>query len=283
MTISVLGTGNMGSALVRTLRDRGVAVSIWNRTRAKAEALAGPGVVVAETANRALDANACSLWNLSNYEAAGPLLPEDLSGKGLVQLTTGKPEEARRFAQRVKERGGDCLDGAIMGFPNYVGTPQLTVFYSGSRDLFDEHREALDFLGNSIFLEEDPGAASAFDIGCLMPLVAMTVGLLQGMRVCEREGIPAAQYDEFIRAGFPLAIDDTLSKARKKGFAEDPSQAECSIALMAGLSRLFADYCGDVDLDPALLEGLERLFSAGVKSGHGAYDWTYAPRIAADR
>lgn len=44
--ISVLGMGNMGAALVRALVNGGTSVTIWNRTRAKAEALERPGVVV---------------------------------------------------------------------------------------------------------------------------------------------------------------------------------------------------------------------------------------------
>lgn len=40
--VSVIGCGNMGSALIGALADAGREVTIWNRTREKAEALAGP-------------------------------------------------------------------------------------------------------------------------------------------------------------------------------------------------------------------------------------------------
>ncbi len=42
--ISVIGCGLMGSALVRTLAKGGSTLTIWNRTRQKAEAIAQSGV-----------------------------------------------------------------------------------------------------------------------------------------------------------------------------------------------------------------------------------------------
>ena len=113
--------------------------------------------------------------------------------------------------------------------------------------------------------------------------VAMTVGLLQGIRTCEREGISSEQYDAFVREMIPLALDDTLTKVRKDGFADDPSQAECSVSLMAGVARLFAEYCEDVQLEPSLFEALARLFGAGVETGHGKFDWVYAGNISVPR
>lgn len=40
--VSVIGTGTMGSALVEALAASGAEVSVWNRSREKAEALSGP-------------------------------------------------------------------------------------------------------------------------------------------------------------------------------------------------------------------------------------------------
>ena len=55
--VSVIGCGNMGSAFIRTLADDGREVTIWNRTREKAEALAGPQVTVAGSVADALEAS----------------------------------------------------------------------------------------------------------------------------------------------------------------------------------------------------------------------------------
>ena len=45
--VSVIGTGAMGSALVEGLKASGARVTVWNRTKEKAEALSGPRVRLA--------------------------------------------------------------------------------------------------------------------------------------------------------------------------------------------------------------------------------------------
>ena len=283
--ISVLGTGNMGAALIRALVKGGTSVTIWNRTRAKAEALARPGVTVANASGEALAASPCSILCLSRYpdsqqllEAASP----QLAGKSLIQLTTGKPAEARGLARFVQEQEGHYVDGAIMGVPSHVGTPQNIILYSGNKAVFEVQRPLLEHLGGLRYLGEDPGAASAFDLSVLMPTFTMAVGVLQGRKACNVAGIPAEQYDAFIREWLPLLLEDTLGKARRDGFATDPTQAEVSVGQAAPTARLLAEYCLDVNIDPSLFEALTRLFQGGVDSGYQDYDWVYAAELRAD-
>ena len=46
MKVGFIGLGNLGSAIARRLIDQGVELTVWNRTRAKAEKL---GATIAES------------------------------------------------------------------------------------------------------------------------------------------------------------------------------------------------------------------------------------------
>ena len=48
-SVAFLGTGLLGSAMVEGMLRRGDAVTVWNRTEAKARALAAGGASVAPT------------------------------------------------------------------------------------------------------------------------------------------------------------------------------------------------------------------------------------------
>jgi 3-hydroxyisobutyrate dehydrogenase-like beta-hydroxyacid dehydrogenase len=274
--ISILGTGNMGSALVRALRDHGTPLTLWNRTAEKARAWVGPGVELAASPGAALAASSCSILNLIDYSVCQQILESDaaeLKGKTLVQLSTGKPSEARQLASFAERHGADYLDGAIMGMPSHVGTQENRILYGGSRSALAEYRPVLEQLGQMLDLGEDPGAASALDFGCLMPILAGVVGLMQGAKACDREGIPPDRYDDFVRSELPLILDHTLQRVREPGFAEDPTQAEASIELMASLARMFSEYCREIDLEPALFTALTEMFEGGVAAGLGSHDW----------
>src|SRR5262245_43926598 len=53
MRIAFIGLGNMGSAMARNLMKAGHALTVSNRTRSRAESLAGEGAAVAETPGQA--------------------------------------------------------------------------------------------------------------------------------------------------------------------------------------------------------------------------------------
>ena len=56
------------------------------------------------------------------------------------------PANSLRWAAAI---GADYLDGGIMATPEMIGTPQSRVLYSGSRQLYDDHRELLESWGTT--------------------------------------------------------------------------------------------------------------------------------------
>lgn len=282
MGLTIVGAGNMGSALVRALTNAGYDVTVWNRTEEKLAPLRALGVEIAKSPKDAIERSDCLILSLANYDVTYEILTPlgtDLARKDVIQLTTGKPRDARNLAVLIGKAGGRYLDGAVMGFPNHVGTNANTVLYSGDESVVETWRGELEAIGNVHFFGNDPGAASAFDIACLMPIVAMTVGLMQGIKVCKTEGIDADRYDSFMREWLPLILEDSLVKSRKEGFAADLESAECTIGLMSSITEMFAGYCAESDLDPRLFAALADLFGEGVERGLSSHDWINAADV----
>ncbi len=274
--VTVVGCGHMGSALIRALASGGTELTIWNRTAEKAHSLSPLGVTVAESFGSALEASLTTVVNISRYADAVPLLESErskLADKTIIQLSSGKPQEARDLDAFVRAAGGSYIDGAIMGYPKQAGTPNLQILYSGNRAAFDAHKRTLEQLGGALFLGDDPGAASTLDLACLLPAVVMVVGLLQGVKICRNEHFPLDTYESFVKDMIPFMATDTLTKARQEDFATNPEKIECTVSLMAGATRLFAEYCRDVDIDAGMFEALVRLYDGGVAAGRGGHDW----------
>jgi 3-hydroxyisobutyrate dehydrogenase-like beta-hydroxyacid dehydrogenase len=99
-TIGFFGAGRMGASLVRTLAKSGHEVHVWNRTAAKAEALAPFGVQAKPTPEAAAAEAEIVFVNLLDYAASDaqlrkPEVTQTLKGKLLVQLTSGSPKASR--------------------------------------------------------------------------------------------------------------------------------------------------------------------------------------------
>src|ERR1700683_2959466 len=132
MTVTVIGTGVMGSALARALAGAGHQVTAWNRPRSRAVPLASSGVTIADGLLDAVRGSDPVIMCVSNQAAAAELLADPaltdlLRGRALIQMTTGTPADGRRNGARGPwhYRGEDAgraavVDAALIAF--FYGT-----------------------------------------------------------------------------------------------------------------------------------------------------------------
>ncbi|MFD8146529.1 NAD(P)-dependent oxidoreductase [Streptomyces sp. NPDC059708] len=190
--LTLLGLGEMGTALARTWLAAGHPLTVWNRSPAKARALAAEGAAVAAGAAEAVAANTLIvLCLLDDASIATVLDGVDLTGKDLVNLTTGTPAEGRARAAWAEERGARFVDAGIMATPSMIGVPEAGgyVFYSGSRALFDTHRSTLEVPAGARYVGEDPGHAALHDVALLSAMYGMFAGISQAYALIEGEDI----------------------------------------------------------------------------------------------
>ncbi|GAA0921223.1 NAD(P)-dependent oxidoreductase [Nonomuraea longicatena] len=185
----------MGTALAETLMNAGHDLTVWNRTAAKADALAARGAVKAETAAEAVAASPLVIVVTFDYASVESTLKgADLGGKVLVNLTSGRPAEARRTAEWVRGQGGEYLDGGIMAVPQMIGQPGALILYSGSRTAFDRYEGELGALAEARFMGTDPGVAPLLDLAMLTGMYGQIAGMMQGVALARSEGMSAADF-----------------------------------------------------------------------------------------
>ncbi|PRH79470.1 dehydrogenase [Streptomyces solincola] len=195
--VSLLGLGAMGTALADAWLTAGHPLTVWNRTAAKAEPLVARGAGAAATPAEAVAAGDLVVLCLLNEDSLDETLAGlDLAGRGLVNLTTSTPGEARARAAWAAERGARFLDGGIMAVPPMIGVPEsgAYVLYSGDRALFDAHRDALAAPAGTVWAGDDPGHAALTDVALLTAMSGMFAGATQALALVRRDGIDPAGF-----------------------------------------------------------------------------------------
>ncbi len=212
--LTLLGLGDMGTALARSWLAAGHPLTVWNRTPAKAGPLVDEGARTAATAAGALESAAgpvilCLLDDASVGEA---LDGADLHGKDLINLTTSTPAQARQRARWAQERGARFLDGGIMAVPPMIGRPETGgyVLYSGDHALFERHREALEVPAGARFVGADAGHAALHDVALLSAMTGMFAGLTHAFALVAPE-------KELNRAGLATLLTEWLGCRRHGG------------------------------------------------------------------
>ncbi|MCT7351133.1 NAD(P)-binding domain-containing protein [Streptomyces sp. 15-116A] len=195
--VTILGLGNMGTALAAALLDRGHPVTVWNRSPQKAAPMTDRGARLATTPAEAISASPLVIPCVLDYDALYGLLDgatDSLTGRAVVNLTSGSPEQAHEALAWFRSHGAGYLDGAIMTTPPGVGNPEVMLLYSGPRDVFDAHRHTLAALGDPVYLDADPALASLHDAALLGLMWATMTGWLHGAALLGTEKVPATAF-----------------------------------------------------------------------------------------
>ncbi|MEU1960470.1 NAD(P)-binding domain-containing protein [Nocardia sp. NPDC019304] len=195
--VTILGLAAMGRALATAFLKAGVPTTVWNRTPRKDTELLAAGAVSTTTIAEAIDAEGLIIAVLLDHASVHATLDpvaDRLAGRQLLNLTSTAPDEARELAAWAAEHDCDYLDGGIMAVPPMIGQPGASILYSGSRAIFDSHREILESIAAAEYFGDDAGLASTYDFALLAAMYAMFGGFLHGAAMMRSVGVPAADF-----------------------------------------------------------------------------------------
>ena len=273
--VTVLGLGAMGSALARAFVAAGHPTTVWNRAPEKAAALVAAGAVRADTAAAAVAASPLVVICLADHRSVHEVLDpaaDDLAGRVLVNLTTGTPEQARELDVWARERGAEHLDGGIMAVPPMIGTPAAFVLYSGLLRTFDAHRAALDVLGGSRFVGEDPGLASLHDLALLSGMYGMFGGALQAFALVRSAGGSAKEFAPTLREWLGSMSEFVTGSAEKIDTGDYATGVVATLAMQASGYVHLVDVAKAQGVSTELLTPLAALMERRVADGRGQDD-----------
>jgi 3-hydroxyisobutyrate dehydrogenase-like beta-hydroxyacid dehydrogenase len=149
--IAVLGTGKMGSAIANRLAAGDFELTLWDRTRTRAEAL-GIGSV-ADTPAAAVRGVDVVISSLTGPEAvrATYLGPDGAlregTGKLFIEMSTAGPDLLPSLATEVTAAGGRLVDAPIVGTPPAMRAGQTAILVGGDDRDVDLAETVLSALG----------------------------------------------------------------------------------------------------------------------------------------
>lgn len=151
MRVAILGTGKMGGAMARRLEGAGHELTLWNRTRQRAEAL-GVGKVAATPAEAVASAEivismltdadavrAAYLGKGGAVEAAGHQV--------FVEMSTAGPDVSRELAPLIERAGAMFVEAPVMGSIAAAESGKLVVLAAGREEAVERAKPLLELLG----------------------------------------------------------------------------------------------------------------------------------------
>ncbi|GHI07921.1 dehydrogenase [Streptomyces cellostaticus] len=273
--LTLLGAGAMGTALGRAWLAAGHPLTVWNRTPGRTGTLASEGAAVAGSAAEAVAASrlvvVCLLDDASVGEA---LAAAELTGRDLVNLTTGTPGEARERAAWAKTRGARFLDGGIMAVPPMIGAPGAYVLYSGDRGLFEEHEDVLAAPAGTEYVGADPGLAALHDVALLSGMYGMFAGITHAFALVRGEDVAPKEFAALLVPWLTAMAGMAHGAAERLASGDLTTGVVSHLAMQVAGSGTLLRTAEEQGVSTELLTPFLDLMRRRLADGHGDEDTT---------
>ena len=175
-SIGFIGMGHMGSHMTQRLLDAGYQLTVYDRTREKAQEVRQRGAQVAQTPRDLAAGCQIVMASVTDDRALQEVMfgPDGAlagvhDGSLVIDLSTVSPDVSRRLFQAAKEKNVPMIDAAVSGSVQQVDQGSLVIFVGGEHTTFERCEPILDVLGRNRFY------MGASGMGTTMKLVVNTL------------------------------------------------------------------------------------------------------------
>ncbi|RQY39080.1 NAD(P)-dependent oxidoreductase [Burkholderia stagnalis] len=216
MEVGFCGPGLMGAPMIRHLLAAGHQVGVWNRTRAKSDALVADGARVADTPRALAEQVETVLMCVLDARAVGDvvfgpdgLLSGDVAARKLrriVDHSSIPPGVTRDYARRAAELGIGWVDAPVSGGVPGAQAGTLAVMAGGRAADLDAARPLIDTYAARITHMGDAGAGQTAKL-CNQAIVTATVtAIAEAVGLAQASGIDAARLAQALAGGWADSV-----------------------------------------------------------------------------
>lgn len=165
MNIGFVGLGNMGLPMARNLLKAGHAVTVYNRTRERAESLRAEGAAIADEAANACDGDVLITMLADDHAVnevvfGGQLIPRLAPSAVHISMTTLSVALAQELSKAHEIAGNHFISAPVFGRPEAAEAANLAIVAAGAGDIIARCQPLFDAMGQRTFVvgEEAPKA-----------------------------------------------------------------------------------------------------------------------------
>ena len=224
--IGFIGTGIMGAAMAAHLMEAGFEVSVYNRTKEKAEELLRRGAAWCDSPAACAEGKDAVITIVGYpkdveevYFGEKGILEHARKGAYLIDMTTSSPELAVRIHEAAAERGLHALDAPVTGGDTGAKAGTLTILCGGEEKDFYAVRPLFEAMGKTIDYTGKAGNGQHTKMCNQIAIAGALSGACEAIAYAKAAGLDTEKMLETIATG--AAGSFQLSNVAKKGMEGD--------------------------------------------------------------
>ena len=269
--VSFLGTGLLGSGMVEAMLRQGDAVTVWNRTPAKARTLEPFGAAVAGSPEDAVSGAERVHMALSDDAAVDGMLariaPRLHPAAIVVDHTTASPAGTRERLRRAAREGLRLIHAPVFMSPQMCRDATGLMLVSGPQAVFEAIRPALEKMTGEVWYFGDrEDLAAAYKLFGNSLIFVLTAGIADVLAMARNVGVePADAAALFTRFRIGGIIPMRAEKMAKGDFS-----ATFELTMARKYIRLMIEAAGTEPL--TVLPAIASRMDEAIAAGHGKDD-----------
>ena len=275
--VAILGLGVMGAGMAANWLAKGFELSVWNRTRAKAEPLAGKGVKIAATpCDAAQDADfifamvsdddaSRSVWLGADGALAGAK-----SGAIAVESSTLTPDWVRELGRQAEAKGCGFLDAPVGGSRQAAELGGLRFFVGGEPRTYEAARPALQAVASKMDLLGPVGAGATWKLINNQLAATQIAALAEALAVARKAGFKSEQISDLILGG--AAASPIVKLKLPRMLEHDFEPADFAVHLMLKDARYATALAQTLGADGDMILSAAKAFARADAKGLGDKD-----------
>ncbi len=286
MKVGFIGLGNMGSPIARNLAKAGHALTVYNRTRSRADEMKALVERIAETPGEAASDVEALITMVADDRALeevvftpGNVLEALPAGAVHISMSTISVAMSRRLAKAHAERGQHYIAAPVFGRPDAAAAAKLFVIAAGPTEQVARCRPLFDAVGQKTFAAgEQAPAANVIKLAGNFMITTVIESLGESFSLVRKFGIDPNTFLEILTGslfGAPVYRNYGSMIAADKF---EPGGFKLQLGLKD--NRLLIAAADDAAV-PMPMAGLvhDRLVAA-LAQGLGEEDWASVARIS---
>lgn len=206
--VALLGTGTMGLGMAKNLLKAGFVLTVYNRTRSKAESLAAGGAVIANTPAEAARAADVVISILADDHASrAAWLGDDgalaamSSGSTIVECGTVSPEWIAELEREARGKGGAMVEAPVTGSRPQAEAGQLTFLCGAEESALENVRPVLQSMSKAIVHFGPVGCGGQVKLINNFLCGVQVASFAEAFAWVERTGLDRQQTLDFLKSG----------------------------------------------------------------------------------
>jgi len=288
MKIAFLGLGNMGSHMARNLHSAGHAITVWNRTHAKSEALQSDGIAVASSIADAARGADVAITVLSDDHAvseavfgSGGIAGTLPQGSIHISMSTISVALSQQLAAEHHQRGQSYVSAPVFGRPEAAAAAKLVVVVAGPAADIERSQPIFDAIGQRTFvIGPKPEMANVVKLAGNFLICSVIESLGEAVALTRKYGIEPHEFiDLLTNTLFNAPVYKTYG-----GLIADERYQPAGFKMRLGLKdvRLMQSAADSAEVPMPILSVVHDNALAAIGRGMEDLDWSSLARLAAE-